>query len=71
VTARGRLGMGVLLATLAAAGSYVGYEKWGPRHTPPGQLALTAIAPDTFEALPAAFNEAADRARIVVLLSPT
>jgi len=71
MTVRGRLGLGVLAATLASAATYVGYEKWGPRHTPPGQPALTALAPDDIEPLRQAFNAAAGETRVVALLSTT
>jgi hypothetical protein len=71
VTARGRLGIGVLLATLASAASYVGYEKWGPRHTPAGQPSLTALAPDDIEPLRSSFNAAAGETRVLALLSTT
>jgi hypothetical protein len=69
VTVRGRLGLGVLLATLASAATYVGYEKWGPRHTPPGQPGLTALTPDDVEPLRVAFNAADGETRVMALLS--
>lgn len=71
MTVRGRLGLGVLAATLASAATYVGYEKWGPRHTPAGQPGLTALAPDDIEPLRQAFNAAAGETRVVALLSTT
>jgi hypothetical protein len=71
VTVRARLGAGVLLATLTAAATYVGYEKWGPRHTPAGQPALTSLTPDDIEPLRSSFNAAADETRVLALLSTT
>ena len=57
-------GIGVLL--FAVAGSLL----LGHR-TPRGQAALVALNTENFGKLEAEFNDAADKTRIVALLSPT
>jgi hypothetical protein len=44
---------------------------WGPSHTPQGQPPLTSLASDNIASFKDSFNDAADRVRIVLLLSPT
>jgi len=42
---------------------------WGS--SPPGQPPLTSLTPMNLDQFKHAFNDAADRARLVLLLSPT
>ena len=44
---------------------------WLSKGTPPGQPPLTSLTPENFEHFRLEFNNAADRARLVLLLSPT
>ena len=58
-----------LLAVAVAGGA--GWYYWGPVATPEGQPSLADITPQTLDEFRTAFNEAADKPRIVALLSPT
>ena len=58
-----------LLAVAVAGGA--GWYYWGPVATPAGQPPLAEITPQTLGDFRAAFNEAADKPRVVALLSPT
>lgn len=60
------LGVLVAVGLLAAA-----YYTYAPRHTPAGQSALTSLNPQNFSEFQKSFNDAADKARVVLLLSPT
>ena len=44
---------------------------WLSRGTPPSQPPLTSLTQENFEHFRLEFNNAADRARLVLLLSPT
>jgi hypothetical protein len=44
---------------------------WLSKGTPPGQPPLTSLTPDNFQNFRQEFNSNADRARLVLLLSPT
>jgi hypothetical protein len=44
---------------------------WLSKGTPPGQPPLASLTPDNFGNFRQEFNSAADRARLVLLLSPT
>jgi hypothetical protein len=44
---------------------------WLSKGTPPGQPALASLTPDNFENFRQEFNNSADRARLILLLSPT
>jgi hypothetical protein len=44
---------------------------WLSKATPPGQPPLTSLMPANFENFRQEFNTTADRARLVLLLSPT
>jgi hypothetical protein len=44
---------------------------WLSKGTPPGQPPLTSLTSDNFERFKQEFNSTADRARLVLLLSPT
>lgn len=59
----------VLIAALGVAGA--GWYYWGPAAVPEGQPPLAYITPQTLEQFRAEFNAAADKPRIVALLSPT
>ena len=44
---------------------------WLSKGTPPGQPPLASLTPDNFRNFRQEFNSTADRARLVLLLSPT
>ena len=44
---------------------------WLSKGTPPGQPPLASLTPDNFGNFIQEFNSTADRARLVLLLSPT
>jgi hypothetical protein len=44
---------------------------WLSKGTPPGQPALASLTPTNFENFRQEFNGNADRARLILLLSPT
>jgi hypothetical protein len=44
---------------------------WGWSRTPKGQPPLTSLTPGNFDQFKHEFNDSADRARLVLLLSPT
>jgi hypothetical protein len=58
------------LAVAVLLGAYA-YSLFAPRHTPPGQPPLVQLSSGELSPVIAAFNEAADRTRLLVLLSPT
>lgn len=60
--------LGVLIAAALLLAAYYTYA---PRHTPSGQPPLETLDAGNFPELPKAFNDAADRTRILLLLSPT
>lgn len=49
----------------------VAWNILGPRHTPAGQQPLVSLTSTNLSELQAAFNDAADRPRLLLLLSPT
>lgn len=55
---------------LLGAGGFL-YYRFAPRHVPEGQPPLTDLSAGTLGNLRAAFNGAADRTRLLLLLSPT
>jgi hypothetical protein len=62
------------LALVAAAGlvlALIAWHVWGPSHTPGAQPPLTILAAGNFDQFERAFNDAPDRARLILLLSPT
>lgn len=58
----GVVGVAVLLAAWIA---------WGPSHAPTGQPPLVSLDAANFSQLQKAFNDDADKIRVVALLSPT
>ena len=60
----------VAVVVIAAFGALAWYA-WGPSHTPNGQPPLRTLANNDIYAFKDSFNDAADRVRIVLLLSPT
>lgn len=56
---------------LVLAGASAGWYYWGPVATPAGQAPLVEISEQPLDEFRAAFNEAADKPRVVALLSPT
>lgn len=56
---------------LALAGAGAGWYYWGPAPVPAGQPPLMEITAETIKQLRKEFNAAADRPRIIALLSPT
>jgi hypothetical protein len=57
----------IVAAVLLFAGVYL----WGPSKTPAGQPPLTTLSASTFSEFQRAFDSAADRPRMILLLSPT
>lgn len=55
------------VAALLFAGAYL----WGPSKTPPTQKPLLTLSTTSFSEFEAAFDQAADGSRLVLLLSPT
>jgi hypothetical protein len=49
----------------------VSWYFWGWSRTPPGQPSLTSLTSSNLDQFKREFNEAADRNRLVLLLSPT
>ena len=60
----------VLIAVIAAL-VLLSWYAWGPSHTPPGQPALASLTKENFSSFKDSFNDASDRIRMVLLLSPT
>ena len=58
----------VLVVVVALA---LGWYVWASRHAPRGQPPLTSLTPTKLEEFKREFNSAADRKRLVLLLSPT
>jgi hypothetical protein len=44
---------------------------WGSSRTPPGQPPLASLTPGSLDQFQQVFNDASDRIRLVLLLSPT
>jgi len=61
----------LLLAAFAALLFFVGVYFWGPSKTPPAQKPLLILTTANFNDFEAAFDEATDGQRLVLLLSPT
>jgi hypothetical protein len=61
----------VVLAALVALLFYAGVYLWGPSKTPPTQKPLFTFTTTNFNEFEAAFDDAADAPRLVLLLSPT
>lgn len=61
----------VLFAALAALLVLAGIYLWGPSNTPPWQKPLLTLSAANFSEFEAAFDEAADAPRLLLLLSPT
>jgi hypothetical protein len=61
----------VLLFVAFALALLVSWYYWGSTRTPPGQPPLTSLTPSNLEKFNRQFNDAADRARLLLLLSPT
>ena len=62
-----RVGLVVVIVALLALAWYA----WGPSHTPQGQRPLVSLNSDNYSSFKDSFNEASDRPRVVMLLSPT
>lgn len=58
----------VLLCVVAFV---AGWYFWGWSRTPKGQLPLTSLAPSNLDQFKNEFNNASDRTRLLLLLSPT
>jgi len=56
---------------LAVVALSVGWYLWGSKRAPNGQPPLTSLTPNNLDQFKSTFNDAADRARLVLLLSPT
>ena len=59
----------LLLAAAAAVALFLGWYFWGP--APRGQPPLTSLTSKNFDQFKREFNDADDRPRLVLLLSPT
>jgi hypothetical protein len=66
---RANLKYGLFLAVALAF--LIFWYFWGWSRTPHDQPPLTSLAPNNLEQFKREFNEAADRNRLVLLLSPT
>jgi len=60
---------GLLLIIVLAVLAYWYY--WGSVRTAPGQPPLTSLTPGNLDEFKKAFNDTADRTRLVLLVSPT
>ncbi len=60
-----------ILVALAALLCFAGVYLWGPSKTPPTQKPLSMLSTANFREFEAAFDEATDAPRLVLLLSPT
>ena len=58
------------VVVLSGAGAYA-WVRLAPRSTPAGQRPLVHLSQENFVAFSGAFDAAADRTRILALLSPT
>ena len=56
---------------LAVVALSIGWYLWGLRRAPRGQPQLVSLTPNNLDQFKSTFNDAADRARLVLLLSPT
>lgn len=61
----------VILAALAALLFFAGVYLWGPSKAPPTQKPLLTLSTANFNEFEAAFDDATDANRLVLLLSPT
>jgi hypothetical protein len=59
----------LLMVALLAFLAYWYY--WGSSRTPLGQPPLTSLTPGNLDQFKQAFNDAADRTRLLLLVSPT
>jgi hypothetical protein len=59
------------IATVAIFAGFFAYIRLAPRQTPAGQPALVQLTPEGLHSLVDVFNAQRDRARLLVLLSPT
>jgi hypothetical protein len=56
---------------LAVLAGVMYWYYWGSSRTPSGQPPLTSLTPSNLGQFQRVFNDAADRIRLVLLLSPT
>jgi hypothetical protein len=61
----------VLLLVGAVLAIVVYWYYWGSTRTPIGQPPLTTLTPSNLDQFKHVFNDAADRVRLVLLVSPT
>jgi hypothetical protein len=61
----------LLGAAAGVAMALLVWQVWGPSHTPRAQPPLTILTAGNFDQFEKAFNEAPERARLILLLSPT
>jgi len=59
------------LLSFVVLAALVGWYFWGFSRTPHGQPPLTSLTPNNLEEFKQQFTDAADRTRLVLLLSPT
>ena len=63
--------MRYVLVFVGVALALVFWYFWGSSRTPHGQPPLVSLTPENFSQFTEEFNKAADRPRLVLLLSPT
>ena len=61
----------LIVAALVALLLFAGVYLWGPSKTPPTQKSLLTLSAANFSEFEAAFDEATDAPRLVLLVSPT
>jgi hypothetical protein len=62
---------GILPFAIPVLALVVFWSYWDSTRTPGGQPVLTSLTPSNFDQFKREFNDAADRTRLVLLLSPT
>jgi len=61
----------IVLGVVAALAFGVYWYYWGSSRTPQGQPPLTSLTPSNLDQFRKTFDDAADRTRLVLLVSPT
>jgi hypothetical protein len=61
----------IVLLVVAVLAFLAYWYYWGSSRTPPGQPLLTSLVPSNLDQFKAAFNDAVDRPRLLLLVSPT
>lgn len=61
----------IVLAAVLVLASVAYWYYWGSSRTPPGQPPLTSLTPGSLDQFKHVFNDAGDRTRLLLLVSPT